>query len=651
MTCALPALRLPVKPAIALIVAVLFGLDPGDRGRTLAADDLQGDARRNSFTPAERRNIDDAALWGPREKRNVSRVEAYGNALQWMVARTPLPVEEEIRRAAVQDGELRSKFKTSAAPAAAAIVFAKLLETLPERMRPNGYDFTLTVVDDGETEAFSLGAGRIYVAASFLQSVLVRNPSGKDQLAFMLAHQLGHLSLGHARRVYQRVWFNEQLQRDADEKKKKKRERQGPSSPSENAPAPGLDDEGEQIQHAFEALAGIGAILEHVYSRQDQFEADLFAIHLCRNAGFDVENCLDALRRRAVAEDASLLMPHPPREGIPPVEPEVQPRTTGEALTLASHPTPLHRLRRLRLELDGLIFGEGFGLFEFDLRTRSLKRAADRSVPGDVRALVCIHGMESSLKIYLPLMNRLAADPAGINLRILGFQYPNDESLARSGKFLKRELERVCASAEQVDFICHSAGGLVFRHYAEVDGGAFHHAYFLGTPHYGSDLAALRSLLEATQFIGDLKLGYDAALQQAILDGHGQMSHDLQPDSLFLRFLNAPRDNLHRDRYVIYRGQASSRTRVLLMKGAVEAGRRSLERLLKNEDSVRSKFARAGLEKLVVPAEIANGDMAVTLESAKLEGVEAVHTYSLHHTELPRHPDVIEHLARLLVAE
>ena len=129
------------------------------------------------------------------------------------------------------------------------------------------------------------------------------------------------------------------------------------------------------------------------------------------------------------------------------------------------------------------------------------------------------------------------------------------------------------------------------------------------------------------------------------------MSHDLQPDSLFLRFLNAPRDNLHRDRYVIYRGQASSRTRVLLMKGAVEAGRRSLERLLKNEDSVRSKFARAGLEKLVVPAEIANGDMAVTLESAKLEGVEAVHTYPLHHTELPRHPDVIEHLARLLVAE
>jgi hypothetical protein len=320
-------------------------------------------------------------------------------------------------------------------------------------------------------------------------------------------------------------------------------------------------------------------------------------------------------------------------------------------MTLANHPSAAQRLRRLRLELDGLIYAEPFGLFEFDPRTKTVKRAADRSVPDDARAVVCIHGMESSLKIYLPLMNRVATDPSGVKFRILGFQYPNDESLARSGKFLKREMQRVCASAKNVDFVCHSAGGLVFRQYAEVEGGDFHHVYFLGTPHYGSDLAALRSLLEATQFIGDLKLGYDAALQQAILDGHGQMSHDLQPDSLFLRQLNAPRDNASRDRYTIYRGQASSRTRVLLMKTGVEAGRKSLERLLKNEDSTRSKFARAGLEKLVIPAEIANGDMAVTLESAKLELVDDVYTHPLHHTELPRNAEIIEHVVKQLVVE
>jgi hypothetical protein len=129
------------------------------------------------------------------------------------------------------------------------------------------------------------------------------------------------------------------------------------------------------------------------------------------------------------------------------------------------------------------------------------------------------------------------------------------------------------------------------------------------------------------------------------------MSHDLQPDSLFLSHLNAPRDKLGRERCTIYRGQASSRTRVLLMKGTVEAGRRSLERLLRADETTASKFARGGLEKLVVPAEIANGDMAVTLESATLAGVEAVHTRPLHHTELPRNPDLIEHLVRLLVSE
>ncbi|MGE5195508.1 MAG: M48 family metalloprotease [Deltaproteobacteria bacterium] len=634
-----------------MLLALLFSLDLAELTRTTAADEPRDDGSQVSFTPDERKCIDEGALWGPREKRNGSRVEAYGNAYQWLVARTPLPVDEEIRRAAVKDEELRSKFKSAAAPQLAAAVFAQLVEALPVRMRPKEYEFALTVIEQAEPEAFSLGAGRVYVGSSFLQSALGENPSGQDQLAFVLAHQLGHLSLGHARRVYQRLWLKEQLKSDVEGKRKKRRLKRESYSRSEEKEAADPAAEDEAIKRTIEALAGAGAMLEYVYSRQEQYEADLFAIHLCRNAGFDVENCLDALRRRAVAEDASLRRAAPPRQGIPPVEPDVQPPTTGEALTLANDPTAMHRLRRLRLELDGLIYGDAFGLFEFDPRTRSVKRAADHAVPGDARVVVCIHGMESNLKVYLPLMNRLGADPSGVAFRILGFQYPNDESLARSGKFLKREVQRVCAAPEHVDFVCHSAGGLVFRHYAEVEGGGFHHAYFQGTPHHGSDLAALRSLLEATQFIGDLKLGYDVALQHAILDGHGQMSDDLQPDSLFLRHLNAPRDNLSRDRYVIYRGQASSRTRALLMKTAVEAGRRSLERLLRNEETTASKFARAGLDKLVVPAEIANGDMAVTLESATLDGVEAVHTYPLHHTELPRNPDVIEHLAKLLVDE
>jgi Zn-dependent protease with chaperone function len=614
------------------------------------ADDPPGNAGQASFKPEERLCIDDGCLWCPREKRNVSRVEAYGNALNWLLTRTPLPVEEEIRRAAAKAEELQSNSKLSVGPAAAEQVFRNLVETLPARMRPKEYEFTLKVVDPSEAEAFSLGAGRVYVAARALRLMPPHDRTGHDQLSFVLAHELGHLCLGHARRVYQRLWVNEHLKRDVEANRKKPAGAARPAT-GEIERSAEQDAEDERIKAAFASLAGAGTVLEQVYSREEQFQADLFAIHLCRNAGCDLETCLDALRRKALREDGTLLAPHPPRQGNPPVEPEVQPRTTGEVLTLANHPSAAQRLRRLRLELDGLIYAEPFGLFEFDPRAKSVKRAADRSVPDDTRVVVYIHGMESSLRIYLPLMNRMASDAAGMRFRILGFQYPNDESLARSGKFLKREMQRVCASSKNVDFVCHSAGGLVFRQYAEVEGGDFHHVYFLGTPHYGSDLAALRSLLEATQFVGDLKLGYDAALQQAILDGHGQMSHDLQPDSLFLRQLNAPRDNVSRDRYTIYRGQASSRTRVLLMKAGIEAGRKSLERLLKNEDSTRSKFARAGLEKLVIPAEIANGDMAVTLESAKLEGVDDVYTHPLHHTELPRNAEIIEHVVKQLVAE
>src|SRR5262249_12266345 len=96
-------------------------------GARVAADDAGDSAAATSFTPAQRKLIDEGALWGPREKRNVSRVEAYGNALKWLVARTPLPVEEEVRRATEKDEELRQKTRTAPAPAAAQQVLERLI--------------------------------------------------------------------------------------------------------------------------------------------------------------------------------------------------------------------------------------------------------------------------------------------------------------------------------------------------------------------------------------------------------------------------------------------------------------------------------------------------------------------------------------------
>jgi hypothetical protein len=155
--------------------------------------------------------------------------------------------------------------------------------------------------------------------------------------------------------------------------------------------------------------------------------------------------------------------------------------------------------------------------------------------------------------------------------------------------------------------------------------------------------------LEAVQFVGDLKLGYDQALQTAILDGRGQMTFDLEPDSLFLECLNRPREDLHRDRYVIHRGRAFTRTRALLLQAAVDTARAGLVRSLgQKEDSLLRKFGLSSIDKLVLPAEIADGDMCVRSESALLEGVERVTTHALKHTALPRDAEVISQVVEQL---
>ena len=585
-----------------------------------------------SFSAEERQRIDDGALWSAREKVNIAQVEAYGSALQWLVARTPLPIAEEVVRAKKQHNTALDKYKTSEAPVRAQTILNQLVDTLPARMRPTEYEYTLTVVDQKDIDTFTVGGGRIYVSQHVVDAALREDhPTGEDQLAFMLAHEMGHLCLGHVRRVYQRQWLHEQISQDVD------------ADPEEKAKA----------KRFLDNLQGVGVILEYAHSREDNFYADLFAVQLCRNAGFNVENGLDVLRRAAVKQDRTLLNDPSPRKGDPPVEPEVQKAVTGEQFTLAEPPSPSHRLRRLRLELDGLIYGDEYGLFELDRETNQLKPAADQCIAGSERTVVCIHGMESSLEVYLPLMKQLADNDADKKFRILGFCYPADESLARSAKFLVREMQRVCEKSDHVDFICHSAGGLVLRHYIEIDSGKFHRAYFQGTPHHGSDLAALRSLLEVVQFIGDLNLGYDAALAKAIRDGHGQMSHDLLPHSLFLAHLNSPRDNLPRDRYVIYRGRAFSRARVFLLKAAVEAAATSIASTLDKEsqENTGTLFARAAIAKLVLPDEIADGDLCVTSDSALLDGVEFIHDFRLNHTALPRDPETIEDLVRRVVAD
>ncbi|MEX2285834.1 MAG: hypothetical protein WD648_02015, partial [Planctomycetaceae bacterium] len=201
-------------------------------------------------------------------------------------------------------------------------------------------------------------------------------------------------------------------------------------------------------------------------------------------------------------------------------------------------------------------------------------------------------------------------------------------------------------------FICHSAGGLVFRYYAEVAGGAFRRAVLQGTPHAGSDMAKLRILLETKQLVGGLPLGFPTALENALRDGKGQISDDLRPDSLFLRYLNARKSTAVRERYYIFRGHAiRSRGALTALESLLAVARAGLGRKLTQtgQPSLLIQSAQSLIDTLTLPDEVTNGDLAVTLESAGLEGATYTATYPAHHIALVKDRAIIEAISRIVL--
>lgn len=174
----------------------------------------------------------------------------------------------------------------------------------------------------------------------------------------------------------------------------------------------------------------------------------------------------------------------------------------------------------------------------------------------------------------------------------------------------------------------------------------------MGAPNRGSDLTKLRTLLEAKQFLGDLKLGYSAALERVILDSKGLIGFDLQPESLFLQYLNRERRDSRaiQTRYAIIRGRALKPRYALLAGTSAAAGRVALRRTLKKGEADSLMRAEAGrwIERLRVPKEVSRGDLAVTLDSAMLAGAGRVTTFQTDHVTMLRHADVLKSVAEWL---
>lgn len=577
------------------------------------------------LTPSERTDIDERIRTYTLDRSDARPARLASGAGEWLIERAAISPRQERRLAKAEQARLLEDVPRLSPPPEAVWIFDRLVAELPARMKPPEFDFELIALDNPDQESFTFGGGTVFITAGLLDSLLAETaqPTGTDMLAFVLAHELGHLCRGHSRHVYQVRQLQQRVGGDLVE---------------------GTSRTGTRkwAHHLLGGAAGVTLWFQHP---DQEFEADLFALHLCRNAGFNSHRGLDVLRS---------LIRHERELPQPVADSDEAAQEPGDpSAEVASTPprTPAERrLQRLLHELGFIPPGTGYGLFRLDPTTGEASPLADGELAGRRNVILFVHGMESSLQSLRSIVARAAERAEGDDVTLLGFQYPHDDSLAMAGNFLTREIQRTAVPAEHTRFVCHSAGGLVVRWYLEVDRGRCQQAVFLGTPHGGSHLSSLRILLEAKQFFGELPLGFPTALENTLTDGHGQIRHDLEPDSLFFRHLNHRERRRPLNRYVVIRGRAMKRRYAVL----AEAGTLGLRRgLATAAEKCRLPEEDRGnlvdwVSRFRLPEEIIKGDLAVSLENATLDGVPTVHTFRVNHLRMMTHPDVLATLSESL---
>jgi hypothetical protein len=606
----------PPRAAVALSLLVLAGLC------WPLASPLRAQTTPADLTPRVVARNDRLARARPPQTAAPRKRDVQGNLLSWAISNVPLSAEEEARHSSRVERELLRHFRQSPTPLAASALFDRLIARLPGRMRPPEFTYNLTVLDDARPNAFTVGGGRLFITSGLLDSLLSAGDRGRGMMSFILAHELGHVALGHCRNGFQWQELAELAKRGLDKRV-----------------TAGLAE--VLLKTTIDTSAGFARF---VYVRDQVFEADRFAWQLCRNAGVPPEHALDALRYFC-------LLAYPRITEDPDDHPQPLADRSGLAISLSSHVDPLLRLQRLWQEAAGVADErKAYGMYSTHAETGALVRAADGLVPAGAKALIFVHGMEGDLQSLRAAREHLQRHAAAEGRHILVFWYPNDQSLARSGEFLFKEIDRVGGDPSRFDFVCHSAGGLVFRYYAQAKRGGFDRAVFLATPHGGSDLARLRGVLEAVQFVKRVQLGFPEALEQALVDGQGQIKHDLLPDSLFLQFLEQcaalPLERCH-----VIRGSGRRRDQLAWM--AASAGLDQLRPHLRprGQSALLDRFLEHSSALLELPEEITRGDLCVALERATLAGLPdaRLHTLRENHVTIKDAPQTLALLEAILL--
>ncbi|HZV07017.1 MAG TPA: M48 family metalloprotease [Gemmataceae bacterium] len=560
------------------------------------------------FTPAVRARIDRLAEKHPLDTLPQQKRIVAGNISLWALDNLALGAEEELDHAQALHKQILEHERKLETPAAAQRVLDKLLVKLPPHLKAEAFQYKLIVLDQPAPNVFTLGGGFIYVSRTLLDALLSDKERGETALAFILAHQLGHMGLQHTRRGWQSYELENELQKGID-----------------------MHIARPQLREVLRtSIESAGNRMKFLYTRRQMYQADLFAWQLCRNAGLPLDPALDALRWLAVVDHPRLLHNEEYQSAAGDSEHDI--------------PPALLRLRRLFMERDGLVDDKDsqYGLFRWDPRRDTFERCGRQSIAAEDRPIVFVHGFRGSMRTFRDYLQAFSEDRDLSRRKLLVFRYPNNSSLGRCGQFLVNEMQRAVVAPEKAVFVCHSAGGLVFRWYAEARKRPFDRAILLSTPNEGTSLTSLKHLADLCAFFDELKVNGPGALERMLPEGEGQIIYDVHADSLFLQYLGHNTELAKR--YYVYSGEFLRPLQVLALRTGITAARRVLvNRLLPRlESPILRRQALRRVERWHLPIEISDGDLVVSVRSALLKDAGRTMRTDLSHEGFKTDEQVIQ---------
>ncbi len=257
------------------------------------------------------------------------------------------------------------------------------------------------------------------------------------------------------------------------------------------------------------------------------------------------------------------------------------------------------------------------------------------------RMVVLVHGLDDPGWVWGSVIAALR-EAGHVVARMT---YPNDGPIPASADLFAGELRALrAAGVRRVDVVAHSMGGLVTRdvltraeHYAGDGRGsdalpAIGRLIMCGTPNHGSKMARLRAVAEIQEQLSRAFTG-DGVWLGGLADGTGEAADDLLPDSAFLRELNARPLAAH-TRYTVIAGRMSPVTKAdvaalarRLRDAAKSADAPSwFRRLLRSADDTASGLVDETVRGI--------GDGCVTIDSARLDGVEDFVVVEANHVSM-----------------